>query len=42
MNDHAHDVLLVATQRYLPPLQIVIACQETSEYWFVIQFLPNR
>ena len=42
MEHNAREVLLVATQRYLPPLQIVIACQETSEYWFVIQFLPNR
>ena len=42
IEDNAREVLLVATQRYLPPRQIVLACQETSDYWFVIQFLPNR
>lgn len=35
-------VLLVASQRYLPPQQIVLACQELADHWFVIQFLPNR
>ena len=42
MNSDAREVLLVATQRYLPPRQIVLACQETRDYWFVIQFLPNH
>ena len=42
MKENAREVLLVATQRYLPPLQVVIACQETADYWFVIQFAPNR
>ena len=42
MEDNAREVLLVATQRYLPPRQIVLACQETRDYWFVIQFLPNH
>jgi hypothetical protein len=42
MDTNAREVLLVATQRYLPPLQIVLVCQETIDYWFVIQFAPNR
>ena len=42
MDEHARDVLLVATQRYLPPLQIVLACQETCDYWFVLKFMPHR
>ena len=42
MNFDAREVLLVATQRYLPPRQIVLACQETSAYWFVLKFMPER
>jgi hypothetical protein len=42
MDTNAREVLLVATQRYLPPLQVVIACHETIDYWFVLKFMPEQ